>query len=382
MLKNMIEEKCRACGNRVGWIELFVSIGLGSFKLFIGIMANSHALIGAALYSVQDIISAGVIIISMYHSSKDVNEERPYGHGKIEFIAAVFVSIAVMVGAAFLLTAVARSVFSGTVQVPSWLAFWAAAIAFTVNWFLYKYSLCCGTTLNSPAIISNAEHTKGDVITCACVAVGVFVTKMGFTHLDPLIAVFEVGHVLKLTIRILSRGIKGLMDSSMPDKEATAARKIAEGICGAQNIVSLFGRQLGQKSEISIEIKVDPDMMVEESNRVADRLKDDITGRMPTIGQVNVYVVPADRASDTDRKGENVTKINRILGKYYRQNIKKHDLKFHDHTVELTLDFYGKIPRTMRNMICFAVQGEIEKGLEKGYKVTVIPAARSMAEVN
>lgn len=361
-MKNAILEKCKTCGIKVGWVEFFASLALGVFKLFIGITSNSHALIGAALYSVQDMISAGIIISSIRYSTKDVDDEHPYGYGKIEFIASVLLSGAVMVGAAFLLVSAGKTIFAGTKLAPGWLAFWAAVVAFISNWLLYHYSLCAGTTLHSPAIISNAEHTKGDMMSSGCVAVGVFFAKMGVRHIDPLIAIVEVAHIVKVTVSILRRGIRGLMDTSLPDGEVDLIRNIVAGTKGVEEVISLKSRELGQQIEIYAEIQVAPDLRVAESELIVSAARSNLLCKLPNAGQIHISVAPY--WPDFAKERGNRIKVRKVLEKYYRQSIKKHHLKIYDGRIELSLDFFPKVSLSIKMEICRNIREEIKMGIQ------------------
>ncbi len=357
-----ILEKCRNCGVKVGWIEFFASLALGIFKLFIGITSNSHALVGAALYSVQDMISAGIIISSIRYSTRDVDEEHPYGYGKIEFIASVLLCGAVMVGGAFLLLSAGKTIFAGSKHAPGWLAFWAAVVSVISNWLLYRYSFCAGTTLNSPAIISNAEHTKGDMISSGCVAVGVVFAKLGLRHIDPLIAIVEVAHISKLTAGILKRGIRGLMDTSLPDAEVDLIRSIVAGTKGVKEVISLRSRELGQQVEICAEIQVAPGLRMKESGLIVSDVKSNLLCKLPKAGQISISVAPY--RPDFAKKRADKTKVREVLEKYYRQSIRNHRLKIYDGRIELSLDFFPKVPVSMRMEISRNIREEIKSGTQ------------------
>lgn len=359
VIKNAIAAKCRACGLNVGWVELWASLGLGAFKLFIGLKCNSHALIAAAFYSVQDLISAGAIISSIRYANKDEDEQHPYGTGKIEYIASVIVSLAVIIGAAILLVSAGKSIWLGPKNAPHWIAFWAAVVAVLCNYFLYRYSMCAGKTLSSPAIISNAEHTRGDAISSTCVAVGVLLSKMGLRHMDPLIAIVEVGHVIHMSSGILIRGIKGLMDSSLSEGDVKKIRDVAGKTRGVRSVASIKTRELGQSNEICVEILVDPAMSVAQGTHIAAAVKANLTRRIPKSRYIQVFVSPL--TPDLAQKKAVTTAVRTVLEKYYRQNIRRHELNIHNGAVELSVTFFPKVPGPMRAEVCTAMRREIQE---------------------
>lgn len=85
------------------WIS-FVSMGfnmiLTVMKLAAGIMAGSDALISDAIHSASDVVATLIVIIGIVLSSKEADREHPYGHERLECIAAMILGgIVFMTGA-------------------------------------------------------------------------------------------------------------------------------------------------------------------------------------------------------------------------------------------------------------------------------------------
>lgn len=357
MLNTQIEERCKGCDQRIGWIELFGSLALACFKLFIGIVSSSHALIGSAFYSIQDMMTAGITIFSVKYAGKEVDEEHPYGHGKIEFIASVAISIVIIIGAITLFFIAGKSIITGPKHTPGFLALLAAVIAFFANELMYRYSLCAGITFNSPSIISNAQHTRADSISSACVAIGIVLTKMGLYHIDPIIAVFEVIHILVITTRILIRGIKGLMDTALPEKEIKEIREIIKNVPQVKEIVLLRTRQVGQRSQVDCEITLQPDLKLSQANGIISQLKNCLKKEMPLIGNVNIFIAPA-RVHLWEEK-QKTERIRKILHKYYSQFIKTHDLKISQKRIKLSLHLLSGVSLLLAQKVSNRIGEEI-----------------------
>lgn len=358
-MKNIIDEKCKKCGRRIGWIELVGSFALACFKLFIGIVSKSHALIGSAFYSIQDMISAGIVIFSAKYSSKNVDDDHPYGYGKIEFIASVSLSVGIIVGGLFLFFAAGKSIITGPKHVPGFMAFWAATIVFFTNELLYRLSLCAGTTLNSPAILSNAAHTRADSISAVCVATGIIISKLGFVHIDPIIAIFEVIHVVVISISILNKGFKGLMDTALPDKEVRKIEEVVRETEGIKDIVYIRSRELGQHSQVDMEISLDPELTLADAKPIIEKAKNRLMEVMPKIGELNISFVPDQ--PDLLEKEEKIVKIRRILSEYYHRFIGKHSLEIIDSRINLTLNILPDVPLKAGQEILNLIQKRIEE---------------------
>jgi cation diffusion facilitator family transporter len=353
----MFNEKCMKCGKRIGLIAIVSSLFLGGFKLVIGITSGSHALIANAFYSMQDVISAIIVFLSTKLAGRKADEKYPYGYGKLEFISSAVISVGIIICVVIVLFLAGRSVFEGPRQ-PGWLAFWGAAISFLATLILSRYVMCAGKILDSPAMISNAQHIRSDTITSACVAVAIVITKLGFQHLDAVIAIFEAIHIIKTSVEIFHRGVKGLMDSSLPPREI---RKIMQAIRQhkeVSKISSIKARPLGRKKQIDCEIELEGDSPLSKAEDLKRKIKASIIEAVHSEALINVGFVPFQpELQETRQKSDRVIKI---LSNYYRSFIKKHEVQFEGGNVQLGLVFVSEIPAISCRKICNRIQNQIE----------------------
>jgi len=79
-----------------GVVGIVANIILFAVKLTTGLMINSIAFIGDALNNLSDAGSALVTIIGFKLAGKPADEEHPFGHGRLEYIAGLIVSFLVI----------------------------------------------------------------------------------------------------------------------------------------------------------------------------------------------------------------------------------------------------------------------------------------------
>src|SRR5450631_1541266 len=95
-MKNLKE--CESCmGKTIAW-GLLANTFLAAFKLFVGFMGRSRALIGSGLCNLSDVTSSIAVIIGVRYTKKPANSRYPYGYGKVEFITQVLISCFMILG--------------------------------------------------------------------------------------------------------------------------------------------------------------------------------------------------------------------------------------------------------------------------------------------
>lgn len=361
----MIEEKCKRCGKRVGITSLIASIFLGCFKMYIGIKSGSHALMANAFYSIQDVISAGFVFLGVSYARKDADESYPYGYGKIEYMVSFAMSAGIIIGVLIVSYFAGRSILEGPRR-PSMLAFWCVVVSFIATSILSRYVGCAGYTLNSPAIISSAQHIKADALSSVCVAVGIIFAKFGFRHIDPVIAIFEAIHIIIISVKILNMGVNGLMDASLTDKEVGNISKVIKNVKGVRKLILLRTRQLGQKKQISCEVEIDKEKTLTEVGEIKKRIKSALVEAIPQEYLINISIAPTQILKNKHK----YSIVIGVMRNYYNHFVKDHKLKISNKKVELSLLMLPQISDSDGEKFCNLLQKKIKDKVSDS-KVTV-----------
>lgn len=288
---NVFQMKCNncdACLTRVGWIGLSLSVFIAVFTITIGLLNNSKALMATSLCAGIDIVTAITIILGLKLSGKSIDLKHPYGHGKIEYLIVGLVSILLIISAIILLIVSINSIYYHHKGPDQWLTLGAALVATGINEIKHKYAKCVGLHFKSPAVLIHAEHARVDAVSSAAVAVGVICARVGLHFVDPLIAIFEVGHILKASYKMLLTSVKNLMDVSVHKNVNHYIREIVSEVNGVKEINYLKARQIGQEIWIELSIFIDPDLTIYEGDIIANNARNNLFNKLDFVGNVQV----------------------------------------------------------------------------------------------
>lgn len=281
-------DNCEKCGKSIGWVGFWATLGLGFFKLYIGIISGSHALIASAFCSLTDIASAISIIASSRITRKPDNKNYPYGYGKIEFIVTMMVSLFILLST-FLLFISSFSVILRKVHIiPKWIAFFAAIISGVISLIKYNFAKCVGRELHSPAVQAHADHNKTDAVTSVFVAAGIVFARFGLGFLDPLIAVFEAVHVFASSGAVFARGARGLLDNSVSKAELLKIENAAQAVEGVRDVGRIRARQSGQDIFVDISVALRNNINVAEAGSIKNNIRKNIHEFVPQARDVFV----------------------------------------------------------------------------------------------
>lgn len=194
---------------------LIIGILLLATKFIAYIISNSNAILTDALESIINILAGGFSLYSLFISSKPMDEDHPYGHGKIELISASIEGALIFsAGLAMVVKSVYNLFFPHEIN---YLDFGIVLIAFTgiINYILGWYSSKSGIEFSSATLIASGQHLKSDAYSSLAIIIGLIIIY--FTHLywlDNVLSIFAGLFIIFSGFKILQTSVEGIMDKA------------------------------------------------------------------------------------------------------------------------------------------------------------------------
>ncbi|HJV33506.1 cation diffusion facilitator family transporter [Geomonas sp.] len=284
--------------DRVIKVGFWINLVLMVMKLAAGYYGNSEAVFADGLESACDFIGIGLTIIALKVGRKPFDADHPYGHGKVESLSAIFVSLVIGGTGAWILYAAVETMVIGNYQAPSLIAVGAAAITIVIKEALYRYSVKVGDTLKSPALLAIAKDHRKDAITSVATLVGVTGAWFGFRIMDPLAAGLTSFFIFHIGYQTFRTSAHELMDG-LPEMEMVAAiADLARSVKGVESVHDIRARHSGQFVIVDLQLGMDPQMTVKESHDIATEVKRRIFDTFANVGDVMIHINPSDEPHD------------------------------------------------------------------------------------
>lgn len=205
---------------------LLVGVVLLLIKFYAYRVTNALAVYSDALESIVNVITAAVTIFVVWYASKPADEDHPYGHGKIESIAASFEGGAIGFAGVMIVLDALNHLFLDNKPLND-LDFGAGLVLFAgvINGAYGVWVLQRGKQLHSEALKATGHHLISDMLTSLGVLLGLFLVKLtGISLLDPLMALGFGGYLIFTGIKIFVGSVNILVDAQ--DKELV--KKLAQ----------------------------------------------------------------------------------------------------------------------------------------------------------
>ncbi|MBQ9264094.1 MAG: cation transporter, partial [Clostridia bacterium] len=174
---------------RVSRTTILINFLLSFFKLAAGLLAHSGAMVSDAVHSASDVFSTVIVIIGMKAAGKASDKEHPYGHERMECVAAIVLAVVLLMTGLFIgYEGVQKIRFAKEtpLPIPGLLALAAAVISIAVKEAMYHYTRAAAQQIHSDALMADAWHHRSDALSSIGALLGIGGARLGFPLLDPI----------------------------------------------------------------------------------------------------------------------------------------------------------------------------------------------------
>lgn len=277
---------------------IVINLILTVFKFFAGVVSHSGAMISDAVHSASDVLSTLVVMAGVRLSGKDSDDDHPYGHERLESVAAILLAVALGVtGLGIGWSGVGKiRGDAATLAVPGLLALVAAVVSIAVKEAMYWYTRAAAKKTGSSALMADAWHHRSDALSSVGSFAGIFGARMGLVVLEPIASVVICVFIVAAAVGIFRDAVSKLTDRACPAEMQQNLRDIVLRQDGVMGLDRLRTRCFGDRIYIDIDICADAEASLSQAHAVAQQVHDEIEAAFPAVKHCMVHVNPASKA--------------------------------------------------------------------------------------
>ena len=279
---------------------LIAGIVLTGVKFFIYYMTNAAVVLTDAAESIANVIAAGFVLYSVWLSNRPADDEHPYGHGKVEFLAAGFEGTLIgLAGIAIGIAACQRMIEPQDLTRLS-AGIWSLAGMAVVTMLLASYVYRTGKQTACLPLIADGKHLFTDAASTIGAVIALLLVKWsGQQWIDAAAALMMAALILRTSWQLIWEAIHGLMDHTDPEDDLLIRqildKEVSEGHISSYHKVR--HRHTGSFHWVDLHIQVDPDITVTEGHDIASAIERQIEVR---LGDANAtaHIEPDEPVTD------------------------------------------------------------------------------------
>ena len=278
-------------GIRALKVSLVILVATGLVQALVAFASGSVALLADTVHNFADAFTAIPLGFAFWLGRRPATRRFPYGYGRAEDLAGVFIVVLIAASAVFAgWEAVRRLVNPTPVEHVGWVAV-AGVVGFVGNELVAVYRTRVGRSIGSAALVADGAHARTDGLTSLAVVAGAAGVALGFPLADPL-----VGLVITLAIAVVLWGaardvFARLMDAVDPDLVDTGRAALA-GTEGVRSVGELRLRWSGHQLFADATVDVDANLSVTDAHAVAHQAEESLTRSLPKVATVVIHTHP------------------------------------------------------------------------------------------
>ena len=348
-------------GLMAGIVGICCNLVLFGAKLLTGLFINSISVMADAFNNLSDAASSIIGFVGVKMAEKPADEDHPFGHGRIEYIAAFIVAfIVIQVGFSLFKTSL------GKILHPEELSFSLVSVfilllSIGVKLWMAVFNRTLGKGINSTVLMATSADSLGDVAATSATILSLVVFGIWRVNIDGIVGLVVSVLVMIAGLNIAKDTLAPLIGEAIDPRvyeEITEFVESYEGIVGSHDlIVHNYGPN---RSMASIHAEVPRDVDVEVSHEIIDRIERD-AGRKLGI----FLVIHMDPIETRDVRVQELRELAKDVISGLDSRLKLHDFRVVDGTKRINLIFDLVVPREYTKQMQDALKQQVNQKIHE-----------------
>lgn len=280
---------------KVTFLAIWVDGAIGLVKVITGLLVNSAALIADGIHSLSDLLTNFFVLAANHYGNQGPDSDHPYGHGRIETLATLFMGGVLILVALGIVWASAQRFISGTeIPAPGIWAIAVALIALILKEALFHITMRAARRIHSKLLEANAWHSRSDSLSTLVVLMALIGAEFGYGWLDTVAAVIVGLMVGKIGLNLILDSSKELVDTALPEETQKAMCQLARAVPGVLGVHDLRTRQSAGRTMVDFHLVVSPRISISEGHEIGNEVSRQLRKHFPKITDLTFHIDPED----------------------------------------------------------------------------------------
>lgn len=255
-------------------VSTTVAFLLVTFKLTVGIISGSVAVLASAIDSLLDMVVSTFNYYALHNAEKQPDEYFNFGRRKLEPLAAVVEGTVISLSALFILYEAISKLVQGSPIEHLDLSIGVMVVSIVVTAALVIFLHFVAKKTGNMVIEADALHYKTDLFSNAAVLISLALIHFtDYTFIDPLLGIGTAVYMIYSAFPLIREGILMLLDAAL---DADSVEKIHTLLRNQHDISGyhdLRTRRSGSEIYMSVHIVFSISTSLYDAHKVGDRVE-------------------------------------------------------------------------------------------------------------
>ena len=304
-------ERCKRL-IKISILGIIVNVILVSFKMIVGLIANSIAIILDAVNNLSDAISSIITIIGTKLSNKKPNKKHPYGYGRVEYLTSTIIALIVLVAGITSFRESLDKIIHPEVAEYSIISLIIIIVAVLVKFFFGRYVKKEGEKLSSSSLVASGTDAISDSVLSFSTFIAALISLLFHISLEGYLGIIISFFILKTAFEILKDTVNDMI-GVRADSELT--RSLKNKLLKYKEVKGVYDLTLHNygpnKIIATAHIEIDDMMKAYEIHRLSRKITLDIYNEYSIILTVGIYA-----SNDRNEYKEIKRYLQKVIKKY------------------------------------------------------------------
>lgn len=296
---------------RTSIVGIFANIVLVGFKLLVGVMAGSIAIIVDAVNNLTDVLSSVVTIIGTKLAARRPDEEHPYGHGRYEHLTTLIIGMIILATGIMALLESVPKIIHPELADYSWATITVVVAAIMIKLALGTYVRRAGKKYSSNSLIASGIDALFDAALSLATLVGIAITLISQISVDGILGAIISLFIMRTSIEILAEASNEILGHTASPE---LMRSLKELICTFPEVSGAYDLMLhsyGPTEMIgSVQIQVPDHLTAKEIHHLTREIAERVYSKYNIRLTIGIYAENADSTTYRDMRGKILDIVN------------------------------------------------------------------------
>jgi cation diffusion facilitator family transporter len=275
-----------------GYIEGIASIIVNSIlfalKFWAGVITGSLALTADAWHTLSDSISSIVLVIAAKFMSKKADKEHPFGHGRWEQIAALFIAFILgIIGYDFFKQSITQFINREAVHYGL-IAIVVTAVSIVVKEALAQYAFYIARKTGNTSVKADGWHHRSDALSSVVVLAGIFLAEY-FWWIDSVLATVIALFLFYAAFVVIKETVTKMLGEEPGEDLVTKITALVKTMYHDNLQVHHFHlHDYVTEKELTLHIRLDKNMTIEKGHKIASEIEEKIKEDFGIIATIHI----------------------------------------------------------------------------------------------
>lgn len=292
---------------------IIVNILLVVFKMFVGFLSNSIAIILDAVNNLTDALSSVITIIGTKLAGKAPDKEHPFGYGRIEYMTSAIIGAIIFFAGFTALQESWEKIVNPTAANYTTVTIIIVAVGVIVKFGFGRYVKRIGENVNSDSLIASGQDSVMDSVLSFSTLIAAFISIFFHISLEGYLGVIIALFIIKASIDI----IKDTVDSMLGTRtDPELVKKIKEEVSAYEEVHGVYDIVLHNygpnQSIATVHVEVDDDMTAREIHGLTKQVQGELYQKLGIVTTLGIYASNNEDEESAAIRGE----LEKIISEY------------------------------------------------------------------